>query len=63
MRKFALEVTVGDPREDDPDCVEYLADLNYHVAERKAKEAAHNGYFASIYATDGECVQEYKPRS
>jgi hypothetical protein len=58
---YVLEVSVGDPREDDPNVLSARGYNKKEFAVNAAIRAGDAGYYASLYAKDGECIYERNP--
>lgn len=62
MSTVMLLVTEGDPRLDSCGKVMFEgAGMTMDSARRRGKAWAKLGYWASIYAQDGECIDEFSP--
>jgi hypothetical protein len=62
MNSVMLTVTEGDPRLDSCGKVMFEGSgMSMGSARIRAKAWARIGYWASIYALSGECIDEFKP--
>ena len=62
MKTYQLTVTLADPRLGDESVVFEQNGIDWDGARRRGEAWAKTGYWASIYDSNGECVDECRPK-